>query len=608
MTPDDLRGYVSLLPYWAFGLALAGSFYKGTVWLGGHFSPGFQKDLTNWLKGNNDRTWATQFCTFFDTLFGPRHLSLKRLMRSAIASVLAVVVLYVLFAHVLGVLGTRALGSMDLWQALGALVMVNIVADYLSLIETRWLLERFRRVRSVAGQAALLAADLVFTGAIVFLLLAAYGYFVLGAVPRPIEVLALFSVYSIFFYSTFLTSVWAWLYCASSWFVRLFTHLRLGRIFDVDKNPVKQIALVGAGLIVLGSLALGPLVRAEEGGVGARLDRWLCEWDLDACFLAARANRELGDLGSTVTFMQMACQDDRDQGNCADRLEVFFRDEPGTVVTIWERACRGGWAWGCGMAGYFYHTGKGVAEDFGQAVALYRQACDGGNVRGCANLGWMYETGRGVTEDFDQAVALYRQACEGGDDVGCANLGVMYRDGRGVAEDVVQAVALFRQGCDGGNVRGCTNLGVMYGTGRGVAEDFDQAVALYRQGCDGGEAGGCAYLGWRYETGRGVAEDFDQAVALYRQGCEGGHAGGCTNLGWMYETGQGVTMDMQQAAAHYRQGCERGEARGCAYLGDMYEYGKGVTLDMERAADLYRQGCDGGNDWGCEALDRLSGE
>jgi hypothetical protein len=297
MTPDDLGGYLSLLPYWAFGLALAGSFYKGMVWLGGHFAPDFRQDLTDWLQGKRDKVWVENFCNLFDTLFGPRHLSWRRLWRSALASVLAVGVLYVLFAHVLGVLGTRALGRLDLWQALGALVMVNIVADYVSLIETRWLLERFRRVRGVAGQAALLLADLVFTGAIVFLLLAAYGYLVLGAIPRPIEVLALFSVYSIFFYSTFLTSVWAWLYCVSSWFVRLFTHLGLRRIFDVTQ-PVKQIALVGAALILLGTLALGPLLRAEEDGLASRLDRWLCERDLPSCFLAARASRASGDLGA----------------------------------------------------------------------------------------------------------------------------------------------------------------------------------------------------------------------------------------------------------------------------------------------------------------------
>jgi hypothetical protein len=81
MTPDDLGGYLSLLPYWAFGLALAGSFYKGMVWLGGHFAPDFRQDLTDWLQGKRDKVWVENFCNLFDTLFGPRHVAWRACAR-----------------------------------------------------------------------------------------------------------------------------------------------------------------------------------------------------------------------------------------------------------------------------------------------------------------------------------------------------------------------------------------------------------------------------------------------------------------------------------------------------------------------------------------------
>ncbi|MBM3603922.1 MAG: hypothetical protein FJX25_03995 [Alphaproteobacteria bacterium] len=582
----------------------ATAFYLGMVWLGGHFHPDFCHSLTVWLQGKREKNWTQLFCNLFDTLFGAHHISLKRFRRSAFASVLAVLILYVLLAHVLGVLGTRTFGRLDLWQAVGTLVMVNIVADYISLIETRWLLGRFQRVRSVAGQAVLLLADLIFTGAIIFLLLAAYSYLVTGEVPPPIEVLALFSVYSIYFYSTFLTSVWAWLYCVSSWFVRLYTQAKLNRILDVAK-PVQQIALVGAGLILLGSLALGPLLRTEEGEIGNVIDRWLCDRDLSSCFLAARAS---GELEPTVLFMQMACRNEQDEGSCAERLDRFFGDDSATINTLWGRACEGGYARACRAYGYSHHHGRGIPQNFERAVDLYRRACESSDLDACFNLGLMYRDGLGVPVNAERAVALYRQACEGGNAAGCGHLGIMYEDGIGVSADAERAVALYRQACEGGNTAGCAYLGTMYEDGLGVSADAERAVALYRQACEGGNTAGCAYLGYMYKNGRGVLADAERAVALYRQACEGGNAAGCTNLGYMYAEGEGVPADAEQAVVFYKQGCEGGDVWSCARLGYMYAKGEGVPADAERAVALYRQACEGGNAAGCTNLGYMYAE
>jgi TPR repeat protein len=566
MEPHALAGHFSLLPYWAFGLVVAGAFYRGMIWIGGHFSPGFRQGLTDWLGGRREASWADTFCTLFDTLFHHRHLSLRRLSRSAIASVLAVAALYVLFAHVLGVWHTRTIGRLEIWQALAALVAVNILADYVSLIETRWLLERFRHVRAFAAQAMMLLADLVFTGAIALALVLVYSHLLLGEAPRAIDVLALFSVYSIFFYSTFFTSIWAWLYCASAWFLRLFTHLGLGRVFDVEKEPVKQIALVGAGLIVLGSLALGPLVRAEAGG-GTALDRALCRVDLHSCFLAARASLVGGDVAPTRLFVENACRAEETDGSCAERLFDLLRGDQEAANEIWRRACEGGYARACRAAGYAHDHGLGMREpDHARAVAFSRQACDGGDAAGCTNLGTLYEHGRGVDPDPARAVAFYRQGCDGGNAAGCANLGTMYSRGLGVEVDLGRAVAFYRRGCDGGMARACTNLGVMYEYGRGVELDHGRAVALYRQECDRGDATGCTNLGVMYEHGRGVKPDLGRAVELYRQGCAGGDARGCANLGFMYEHGRGVETEAGAAVALYRQGCDGGVARACTNL------------------------------------------
>ena len=191
---EQITQYVSLLPYWSFVFGAAYSFYRFMLWLGGHFKEDLKKDLTDWLTGKYECTWASQFCRLFDTAFGERHNSTKRITRSAIASVLAVIFLYVFFAHILGVLGSRTFGTLSLWQALLIGAAINIIPDYISLIETRWLLEKFTQVKSVIGQLLLLFIDVCFSAVIIFIGIYIYSFLFLKTDDTPsfIEIIAFF--------------------------------------------------------------------------------------------------------------------------------------------------------------------------------------------------------------------------------------------------------------------------------------------------------------------------------------------------------------------------------------------------------------------------------
>ena len=106
--------------YWAFAFALAGAFYAAVQWFGKyHLSQESKDTLTLWLWGEYESTWSHHFCNLFDAVFGARHLSLKCFLRSSLASVVAVLLLYVLFAEILGVMGGRALGDLSPWDAHG---------------------------------------------------------------------------------------------------------------------------------------------------------------------------------------------------------------------------------------------------------------------------------------------------------------------------------------------------------------------------------------------------------------------------------------------------------------------------------------------------------
>ncbi len=62
------------------------------------------------------------------------------------------------------------------------------------------------------------------------------------------------------------------------------------------------------------------------------------------------------------------------------------------------------------------------AKDYARARTLYDQACKGGFAKGCYNLGVMFSNGEGGARNKARARALFDQACKGGNAKGCSVL------------------------------------------------------------------------------------------------------------------------------------------------------------------------------------------
>jgi hypothetical protein len=103
----------------------------------------------------------------FDGIFGEAHFRPRCILLSALASVLAVLALWFLFDRILGI-SLRAETDLSLTQALLLGAAINIIPDYISLYETRWLLKQFERIRNPIGQLAVLIVDAAVTGLIIF--------------------------------------------------------------------------------------------------------------------------------------------------------------------------------------------------------------------------------------------------------------------------------------------------------------------------------------------------------------------------------------------------------------------------------------------------------
>ncbi|MCZ6643403.1 MAG: hypothetical protein O7F71_17665 [Gammaproteobacteria bacterium] len=260
------------------------------------FSKQFKEDVSLRLlcleSPNSTNSWSQIFIRLFDRIFkkpsnpNGRQVSEWRqfvswwtFSRSAVASLFAVLTVFLVGVTVGPISWEAAVGEPFLVILLG--LCFNVIPDYLSILETRFILRFFRESRSALTIAGLLAVDAVVTvaifsvvGVLLFWLAAiTYGmdfpslprlfldlvqeYKTTMWIPDPhgsgnVSDLNLLGV---FFYSTFFTSVWLWLFGLSHLLVTLASRtgplLRAVKyILPIDEKPFRSLGII-AGLIAM---------------------------------------------------------------------------------------------------------------------------------------------------------------------------------------------------------------------------------------------------------------------------------------------------------------------------------------------------------------------
>ena len=147
---------------------------------------------------------------------------------------------------------------------------LNVLPDYLSLLETRWILRRMQARHQILR---FLILDVILTSAIASSALyvvwnvsvaffgpsiveyrvvgsASTGYGVVKTVTFP----ALLVRRVFWLYPAFFTSIWLWLYAGSGFLLKAARRLDIGfdwfnRKFDIERKPLQSIGLV-AGVLV----------------------------------------------------------------------------------------------------------------------------------------------------------------------------------------------------------------------------------------------------------------------------------------------------------------------------------------------------------------------
>ena len=246
------------------------------------------------------------FIEWFDRLFRTRavrvagvDLHLPRVGRSALASFLALVAAFVVWLANKGGFSQPPAAGTNVGLLLvlygGAAVCTNIIPDYLSLVESRFVLGKMSEARSGVVKLAWLAVDVAATLMIVFGFLWGSGWLLLPLVPedslyavgcltrdnfdfaRMLDIFVAgltfstppgtlnYEVSGIYIFSSFFTSFWVWLYLGSSAMVRLAAAVPglrdfLRRACRVQDYPLRVLALV-SGVVAIGLFLLPPVLE-----------------------------------------------------------------------------------------------------------------------------------------------------------------------------------------------------------------------------------------------------------------------------------------------------------------------------------------------------------
>ncbi|MBQ7262334.1 MAG: SEL1-like repeat protein [Synergistaceae bacterium] len=111
--------------------------------------------------------------------------------------------------------------------------------------------------------------------------------------------------------------------------------------------------------------------------------------------------------------------------------------------------------------GTFYHTGRGVEQNYARAAEQYAKAAFQGHAKAQFYIGALYQEGKGLPRDYEQAAIWYRRAALQGEPKAQYYLGLLYRHGLGVEKDDAQARAWIAKAAAQGEDRARDKLAEM---------------------------------------------------------------------------------------------------------------------------------------------------
>lgn len=594
--------FESVSQSWGFALAISLFYFGLTKFALGLLSKSRKETLALFLLGA-ERNWASNFCSLFDSVFGGNLISIRFLLSSALISICSVLVIWFAITSS-DILGDRIGLTTQSNKILIIGIIINTFADIISNLETRYILGKIEKNRSAFFSLALLFVDATATALTIIILLSLSS--TLGILPQSSnfgvgETVGLFSIYSIFFLSTFVTSLWLWGFAFASVFFNACKRLFNVDLFDVEGKPDLLFSFFSAIFIFFSVIIVAPLI--SKGSKGASVaDFALCT--VFSGEICARIYPTTTDELWRLRFLLNACE-----GGVVAQCLTDATDEmglsPESSYELFDAACNGGHAGACRNVGAMHFQGLGATESSFSAANYYERACNLGDATGCASFGHMLTHGMGRTKNEEQALSLLQTGCDAELGESCAKVGAFYETGLGVDIDLIEALKFYAISCDLEYSQGCVELGRLYKNDSiGALQSYFDSQRAYSVACDLGNLAGCIGLGDAYIAGSGVTQSYVTAVELYETACGQGNALGCVKLGHLHHQNLLPNSERELAVSYYDIACTAGSIVGCANLGIYVHNGwGGLDGNQEKGLQLIRSACHSGLAEACSILE-----
>ncbi len=295
---DSLPQIVSLGTFLAICGFIYKLFEKGDVLINDDAKLQIAVWLLNLKAPERMQNWPTMFAHWFDRVFGEKHLSWKCFFRSCIASLAAVLLVTLVWAALrpdelrLILRGFwRAPSEIGLIQnILLYFLALNLLPDYVSLLETRYVIKLMGKSDSFLWHITLLILDAIVTliiAAVLPLILALLSFSFVSSEPISLktyltEVLPLTGnslildsigapFLAICFYTSFLTSVWIWLYALSGLLMKLLAMWEFAKSkVKLDEKPLTYLGAMVISIVTVGYLCISFLPGIGGGPVAER--------------------------------------------------------------------------------------------------------------------------------------------------------------------------------------------------------------------------------------------------------------------------------------------------------------------------------------------------
>lgn len=244
--------------------------------------PKTKRDISLWLRNLNLSTkdnWPSQFNAVFDTIFTKSHLSWTCFFRSCVASLISVILLTFIWYLLRNTEFNDFLNNPEAFKRslllIPGIILVNFIADYISLLETRYMIKYLGDNYSIRRLWFVLIADLILTYIILMGITLFYFKFiyfeyfvtewkpvegifnylynkknVISSLKMGVIKTGWFSM-GVLFYSAFFTSIWLWMYAIAGYLIKFINFVKKkfaasSTIFDIHKKPLLFIGFYAA--------------------------------------------------------------------------------------------------------------------------------------------------------------------------------------------------------------------------------------------------------------------------------------------------------------------------------------------------------------------------